>query len=643
MGFVKDVGKNSSDSHQASPAYVVTFIRWSNRDTFNYNSKKNVTATDGLGTRAPLVVVNDAISINLTNTKAGITPTCTVQLKGGDLNYATAIHPGDFMLVNMVNWPQDAMRIRGNALGRKPVNRIGDGFKGVFKIQSIVKDLVVDPGSGTKTLMYTVTAAGFTELNNNILYNPAIQAAFSKEGTNIYQFLIGKFYQDKLKTIVDIQIIVRDLFTILIGKSRRDKSIKVPNFGNGHYKVPLLLGQLLGKPGSKYANEIFNYIIGIWKSVSVENPNQQNISKGFNPGIKTIDKKTKNKETDFGNHYNTGSSIQGNKLILVENWNGSTAWSIIKQNINETMNEIYTTYRVSPDTPFVQPTIVVRQKPFTTEHFDATNSTQRKVTRFMQLPRWRIAPNLLLSQQTSKNEAARYNFVQVYTRRTAATAPMDMAQQIVMGNFVTDDADIERNGLRPAILRSNFDFPVGENSVLRQGTKVLRAKDWAKVASDWLIDGHLKESGVFTFQGIQDPISVGDNLEFDNIVYHIESINHKMQIKASDGKIVFKTIVQVSYGMDLRSSKSGPVYSNMEHTDAYTERIEDWDNERILPGIGDSQDLPSRQLGEEVTETRQGSFTPRELRKNKEKKNQTSKETESLKDDGGGGPTRKKT
>lgn len=588
--YIKDIYRNSEDSHQISPGYVLTFLRWDNRDTFNYSG-------DPLKHRRPLVVINDAVSVTVNNTKQGLAPTCSIVLKGGDLNYKTTVAPGDFVFVNMLNWQSDIRRVYDKAISLRPINKYGDGFKGFFKIQSVVKNLMVDPKTGIKTLTYTVTAAGFTEFNNVIYYNPAIAAALKDKGAvSLYSTLIGEFYQDNLKSNAKVDTIVKSLFNILIGKSRRSLDVKVKNFGSTNFKIPTGVGLLLGRGRkAKFATDIYNYIVGIWGSFEGSASSNTSIGRGMNQGFKQ-------KATEAGNFWDAPKELQGNKQIFIENWNNATAWSIINQNINNTLNEMYTTYRVDRFGK-VMPTVVVRQKPFTTDHYKGPGPT----TKFMELPRWRVSSDLLLQLQTSKNDAARFNFVQVYTRATADTADQDMALQIEQGNIVSDDGDIERNGLRPYVLTSNFDFPFG---TAKKDVKELRAVPWTKIVSDWIIDGHLKDSGKMVFVGIQDPISVGDNLEFDGIVYQIESVSHSLSISPAGVK-QFRTTVTVSYGMDIRSNSSRPVYSDMDHTDAYTELIEDFAREKTLPGIGETQDIPGRAAtkGEEVNETRQKSFT----------------------------------
>lgn len=593
MGFVKEIKPNTPDSHQSSPSYLLTFLRWSNRDTYNYKNP------DALEVRKPLVVYNDAISIVTTDSKNQMSSTCTMVLKCGDLNYATALHPGDFVIVNLVDWEDEAQRLRDTAIALKPINNIADGFKGVFKIQSVVKFLKVDKnGVGGKQLYVTITAASHTEFNNVIYYNPAIAAAFQEKGASLWSTAIGDYYSNKLKAESSVQEVVTDLFKILIGQSRKNFDPKIKNYGNTHFKIPSTLGALIGRPQIKYANEFYNYIIGIWQDSKDSKANNLNIAPGMNPNFKAT-----------GNYIKTGRPLAGRKLVQLENWNNQTAWSIIQGNINSVLNEMYTAHRVGPDNK-VYPTVVVRQKPFTSEHFKGGST----VTKFFQVPRWKISANLLYELQTSMNEAARFNFVQVFTRQLADTQEQDMAQQIAEGNFFFDKGDIERQGLKPYVVTSNFDFPSAKGG---DNGKKLHGREWAQIVSDWIIDGHLKESGVMTFQGLVDPVAVGDNLEFDGIIYHIEGVSHVMTINGD--KKSWITRITVSFGMDIRSSKSGPVYPNMTHTDAQTQNQEDWDNERILPGISDTQKITGRVDGEEIKPTQQISFTPNNLSKPRKK------------------------
>ena len=126
-------GENS-DVHQTSPCWVLTFISWKIRDTLRtdpFGSTDYTTVSD------PLVVENDCIQVSTTMNKGTMTPAMSATLLMTDVNYMTAVNPGDFVFVNMLNWDSDVDRIVNQINNSKPINGPDDGFKGVFKIQSV--------------------------------------------------------------------------------------------------------------------------------------------------------------------------------------------------------------------------------------------------------------------------------------------------------------------------------------------------------------------------------------------------------------------------------------------------------------------------------------------------------------------------
>jgi hypothetical protein len=581
MAYIKEIKPNSSDSHQTSPGYVLTFIPFVARETKPNNTVDEVQ----LSTRKPFCVINDAINVSVNYNKSSYQHTMSAILLAGDINYPTAICPGDFVVVNMLNWQTDVKRVYDQALGFskvKNINNYDDGFKGIFKVQSVRRNLRADPETGIKSFAFTVSAAAFTEFNNIFNFNPAIQSAFTEKGTELYSSIIGDYYANNLKSDASVQTIVADLFDIVIGKSQKNSNLKVQNYGNTHFIMPYSVGVLLGRQ-VKVAADLYNYIIGIWGSGKTTGT----IGAGFNLDFIP--------DTSKGvNFYKTGQGLQGNKIVNVENWNNATAWSIVRSNTNELLNEMYSCNRIAPDGK-IYPTVVVRQKPFTSESFQG-----KLATKFLSLPRWKISPDLLYSASLGREEAARFNFIQVFTRATADTEAMDMTNQIGLGNFLYDNADIQKHGLKPYIVTSNFDFPTsGPN---KAESKQLRAREWTELMADMVMGGHLKEAGSLEFVGIQDPICIGDNLELDGIVYHIESISHTMSI-APSGHKTFRTNIQVSHGVDLASeTMKKTIYPEMQHTDSAARRKEDWKENKILPGFSDTQDIPGRSEGEEITD-----------------------------------------
>jgi hypothetical protein len=574
--------KNGFDSHQVSPAYVLTFVRWEGRDLRDSSGSS-------LETRDPMVVINDAVNITLNSQKNSRTSSVSIDLLCGDINYATAVAPGDYVLVNLLDWEKDAMVVYNKALNQKPINSISDGFKGIFKIMTVTKNLVTAP-DGHKMFSCNVTAMSFTELDTAYLYNPLIDGALQAGSKAFFVALVGQMYSDLLKSDSKCQEIIKSLFEILLGKSVRSNNEKGVDYGDTHYKLPNNFGKLIGRDSASYMNEMYNLVIGIWSNGDTSNLSTAPIHKQLNPSITKISKKS--------NMYQTPNEIQGNKLLSVENWNQKTVWSILNENLNQVLNEMYVTYRPDPESGLIYPTLVIRQKPFNNPDFKSSFGSN--FTYFTSLPRWRIDPAMVFSYQMTKNQHLDFNFVQVYTRGLASSSAGDVTRQIQEMNFISNRSSIERGGMRPYIMSSNFDFPVG-------GNKRIRAKEWTELVADWVINGHLKESGVINCVGLQEPIAVGDNLEFDNVLYHIEGVSHVFHIH-HDGKKEFKTSLTVSYGIDMKSNSDQLLFTEMQYTDRYTKSLDDYKNNKILPGFSDTQDIKGRSKGEEINNTREKTF-----------------------------------
>lgn len=580
--YTKYIGKNTSDSHQISPHWVCTFTRFNTRDTYNYDVLGGPSLEP---VRKPLVVENDCISVSVNVSKTNPTPNATITLSSGDLNYATAISPGDFVLINMVNFTSKAREIRDRAILEKPINRVGDGFKGVFKINSVNKVVNVDPASGVKTVRYQVTAYGFTEWNNIIYYNPTLGDSINKD---VLTYAINEKLLSVLNSKLEIQKVLEILPNIILGNGRINATdSKVMSTKKEPYIIPGSVFKLMGMKG-KNAVDLYRVMLGIWGNPITSSSKQRD---GFNP-----------KFTERGGVQSMDKPLQGMIPIQTSPLTNVRLIDLLKRYSNELINETYLCYRIDKN-GYVLPKVIIRQKPFNTEHGKLDG------TRFLKLPRWKISSDLIYSLNVSKNESLRFNFVHIIgTTGNPAVDGANLANQNSnQGTIKYDNKDIERHGLRPYTQVSNFDWP-------RDNTASM-APYWASLCFDWVYGGHLKTNGKISCVGIEDDICIGDNLELQDTVYHIEAINHIGTI-SPDGRKIFRTNITLSHGVDKRSSSAGPVYPEMDYTDTKLDRDHDYENEYgIMPGFSDTQDIRGRNNGEEVKETSNKSYTPLNLRK----------------------------
>lgn len=610
--FVKDIKPYKSDKvtgdsqeklvHQTSPAWVLTFIRWANRDTYRYgsNKKNKVAAPGGLEVKDPLVVVNDCVQVMTTQSKRSHTPMMSAMLKPGDINYETAIHPGDFVFLNIVDWNEYADRIAQKALEKKPINGDHDGFKGMFKVQSVRKVIGVNPETGTKQLMFQIQAYGMTELNNSIYFNDQVIPADQQGKSLLFFDRIGASINSLItkKGQTNVQAILQILTRLCLGdgpsdlgKSNDAGQLQTPN---SIFLVPSLVGELLGIK-AKRVLDIYRFMYGIqeFSAGSVTN-----LAAGINPS---------NLKSTTGPFLSTTKPCTGTTFIRVEYWNQVTAWALLQQYANLPINEMFTSFKLNPDGR-IMPTITYRQIPFTTDSFGGN-----AVTKFLTLPRWRISPAMIYDLNLGRDETARINYVQVFGRSNIGQdTKFLMAEQIRKGNFQIDSDDIKRNGLRPWIITTNFDFPTEETK------QTTFSPYWASLMADSIFGGHLKMNGHIKCAGIEEPIAPGENLELDDVVYHIETVTHTASC-GPDGKKKFETTLELSNGVDIRSGERGIVYAGMDHTDIQEELKKDYSRDGILPGISDSQFSYAREKdGDSPTSSRKTppeSFTPAGLRK----------------------------
>lgn len=592
--FTKKIGSKGSDStethlvNQSSPAWVLTFVRWNVRDTLRAIPESGV-SSDLLQTRPPLVVENDCIQLTTNSNKATLTPSMSAVLMETDVNYSTAIAPGDFVFVNILNWETKAREIVNIARSKTtgPINKANDGFKGVYKVQSVRKTIYIDPDTGTKKVLIRVDGYAFTEFNNMIYYNPYLRT--NVQGTPKDDLIFAtNIHLDYLQLNLEknnpfTQDLIRFLIQSFIGIGISDQGfVHAANSlvtANTHYYIPEQVGIFLGSPKAKAAKDVYNYLFGIQQFSSSLN---QNLAAGMNPSniSETIDR-----------FYILNPKCEGQSMVKTEYWNQVNMWSILNQYVNSPLNELYTCFRISPSGN-VMPTVVMRQIPFTTDNFGNTPEFPEKanVTLFSSLPRWKISTALVTASDIGRDEAARVNFVQFYVRPggIAEKAPGFMSAQTADRNFSYDVNDVMRSGLHPHVLSTTFD-----DLTILQDVKV--GRKWALIMGDALIGGHLKMNGTIECIGIVDPIAVGDNLEYDQIVFHIEEVSHTCAINPATGTKIFRTTLKLSNGVSVATTETGIAYGEMVNTTGYSDRKYDYNNiDKILPGISEEQDVSYR-------------------------------------------------
>lgn len=394
--------------------------------------------------------------------------------------------------------------------------------------------------------------------------------------------------------------------------------------------IPRSVSGILGRPGTKLW-QMYNLYLGIQEYDSSASSVWQRFSPKFTP-------ETSKKGSVF---YKTPTRCKGFVPFLIPPiWDNNSFWNIYNSFLNPVCNEMYTCLRINRDGRIL-PTLVVREKPLSTKLYDyllkkaplfvpentkkvaessgvsgvrkqlsKEESTQAdeygkdfqklakvspeilKRTMFNNLPRWVIDESALKSVNTQPNEHARINFVQVWGRSrglefTGANINQEILKQaqFLVPNYVCDEKDVKRHGLRSDITETNFDVV---SSNLGTISHIL-----CRQRADWMFNGHLKLSGSITLQGVTEPIVEGDNVQVRGILYHIESVHHSGSLSPT-GQKTFTTVLTVSNGIVASSldGKDGiPVYAVGDQSRELTRSMSNINN---MPGFTDIQNTGSR-------------------------------------------------
>jgi hypothetical protein len=537
------------DAIQQSGDAIIMVWPYADADTFNFqnqsgkpvstanseNTEVNESVPDNRPIRLGLPVILDPwlIQLNVRQSKEQHMGTMNLQMVDPLGDILSRINPGDWVMVWMFDNVEDGNKMRAR-IKAKTIERLNDfhsGLKFVGKLFSIRKNVQTTP-TGIKTKRIQIMATSFSELDSNIYFDQQLSTNFYNglEFMSAISSALGKFAFSSFN--------VGDGLASLLGCFM---GIGITHGQNAIAQMskPLLIpseiGKLLGTPNVNNYIDVLKTYIGI-----------QDYDGGYLPsGLKvqpptSIDGTVK--AEPFPTIFYTPKSLIGYIFPFIQPYNNVPMWSILKQNLNDTVNEMYTTLRV--DSNFrIQPSLIIRQSPFNTDDF-ANYPDAPPHTPFRSLPRWLVTDKIITNFSLGKSDSMRINFVRIQGVAQLNPAAVQNAARAVVPP-VSDAVDIQRNGLRGYVTAINSTFGLDA---------VASTKKWTALVTDRIMGSHLKLSGTVALTGVQEPIAVGDNLEYDGFVFHIETVEHSLNVASNSGFKQFSTSLAISNGVPA----SGP-------------------------------------------------------------------------------------
>lgn len=571
--LIAEFGKIKDDGYiQMNVHWIVAVMRIGMPLSFSRAKMASITkdVTQGALLRAdkPLLITDDCVNINIQGAKRDHLSHFSASLLQTNVNYLVEILPGDHVFAWMVHEADDFERVLANIDQAKPSNAFDDGFKFMGRVREIEKELIVGP-DGSKTSSYSLQCAGFSELDSAFFYDNSL-ASQDQIGRDLGQWLarMGLHIQDLFADATgseippnNVNVLIPTLLDLIVGKGPPSRSASAPGFSAADgsiqsatpqtlseppyaYLIPSMVGSLLGKSPSDASkpSKIMSYadVLELVQGVQSYSNKNNDTSAIFIPDLSS---------TSTPQRKVTTTEMLGTFLPFMPEFTNRPLWQVFQQYLNPVVNEMYTALRVN-DEGRVVPTIVLRQIPFTTEAFEpspAASGAQNgstSPTRFLDLPRWIVPAVAVRRIRVGRSDATRVNFVHVYGSSAAQQNSVPVQYQLVNNPPIRDDLDIQRSGMRPymATVECFVNDQVGK-----------APGEWMALIADWMIGSQYALTGSMTCFGIQSPICPGDNLEFDGVVYHIESVNHTGSCDG-EGKKTWMTTLTFTNGMRAEGS-----------------------------------------------------------------------------------------
>ena len=572
----KEFDEQLPDEANTSSAVVLAVYRLKNPVSFDRSKMASINkmVTEGAELRGdnPLLIVSDCTALTIVSSKNSPTHNLSANIKQSARNYAVEILPGDWIMAWMVNDLDKAKDIVNKIKNNVSTNDFKSGLKFLGRVNSLNKDFQVQPDTGKKFVSYELNAVGFKELETSIVYLADL-AEEAYQNVTAWMVKMGLDVRDLFKKNSRGAIenngekLILSLFDIFLGKgAKRDNqgeaavnpgaakglsasfggATSSPQIDGANNRTPApyaflvpsaisnALGYLTNEDVVSYAS-IIQILTG--RQTYINSKDDADYQR-FQPDIRIVE----------GNRRSTDKALLGSYWPFPLSLMNVPLWQIIIQFINPAVNEIYTAMRVD-NNGLIVPTLVMRQIPFTSEAFKDTKKDENgseRVTRFMNLPRWKIDPRLVQSGRLGRSDATRTNFIHIGLMEDTQRG-VTITRQLATNKPIFDSLDIQRSGIYPYITTvcAAPRDQAGE-----------APRYWGELVADRMMGSQLTINGTLNLKGIQAPICIGDNVEFDNLVMHIESVTHTFR-QSPNGIKTFTTSLTLTNGIQYDDKNQG--------------------------------------------------------------------------------------
>lgn len=489
-------------------------------------------------TKKPLIITGDCVRLDVDSSKDRYVANLQATLISGKRNYLSEILPGDWVFAWMMNSKEKYEDVVQRLRIGEACNRFDDGLKFMGRVHDIRKVLTQTP-EGLRVLQYNLAGAGFSELDSSIFFDPNL----SRNEQYIDRVLqnlsipLKEIYSTAAEEAqkgaggIDINKMMPALIKAFIGEGVSGLGVKAGD-------LPLAQGAAVATKEAPFA-----YVIpdGVASILGVTTPSKASGIYAYADILNLLQGLQKHEDHSFPKmFFPEAHPLKGVFLPTATSFDNKSLWNLLQEFLNPAINEMYTAMKYVPDDKGegrIMPTLVVRQLPFSSPVLTAAQGSN--VTSFHELPRWYLAPVLVRGMDIGRSDGERINFVHIYGQPAKNTLGTSMSEQLILYPPVSDIMDVKRHGLRPHMGLA----AVSPVDIIHGGPA-----EWTTLRADFLMGQHLMLTGVCSMIGVTSPIVPGDNLEFEDALFHIEAVHHHCEI-SPQGVKSFTTQASLTHGV----------------------------------------------------------------------------------------------
>lgn len=566
MVYVKELDRTGDEEPiNKWIGWICCIVPFYHRNTYPKDEGDSKAANEPLKIAKPFLIQNQILSWNINFSKQTRVPMMDMDLTAGPVDLLKQAGAGDWIFFWAFTNKDDHDRILESlqeqiknyespriAKSDKALNDFNSGLKFVGRVHGVRRSKTAT-ATGSINTRYFVTAVCMQEAETRIVIGAEAKTAFTNstdQAKSETDWLNAVFKNAKTllaltEKIITPKTLIEKTIKLFLGPGadplgqistegmtpevKAETELSKAASPNSSVEVPALVANMLGRGANpKRQTAYFASIIGT--RIGRELYNRSNAP---------IPSKT--------------DQLKGSFIFQSDQIFNKSVWEIIEECACQPLNEVYTAMRLADDLRIL-PTITVRQVP----QNDPLSPTS---TTFLSLPRWVVSSKMVISEDVGVSDANRYNYVWIHPidpTTIGTDAVLSSARMLKQSPPVYDVANAKRSGLRTM---------TAEFRLTPDGSKPADTLSYSAIAFNAIRNGHLKWNGRIVTVGIQEPVSLGDNVVYDDVLYNINGMSHRGRITSSTGEKTFNTTIELASGVSLSGTekrKSGSDFPDSE-------------------------------------------------------------------------------